>query len=202
MHYSIDDNFPLYSGFILILVIISALYLETFPCKFIRVIKENIYLKHFIGFLTMIFFVVLTSPIKNKKIFNVIKKSFIMYIIFIFLIKTNYHFFIAILILLGILYISMLNKYDLIDEMNNENDKTKKEELDNKINTIIVINNTIFIIVIILIIVGFLIYMGQKKIEYKDKFNYLTFIFGKIECKNTNVDKEISLLKGLTSSFN
>lgn len=202
MYYSIDDNVPLYSGFILVLIIIGAVFLDTFPCKFIKVIRENIYLKHFIGLLTMIFFVILTAPIKNKKILNVIKKSVILYIIFLFFMKTNYIFFIIILILLAILYLSMLNKYDLIDDVKDEKDIVKKESAEKQINTIIVINNSIFVIVIILIIVGFLIYMGQKKVEYKDKFNYITFIFGKIDCNLTNIDKEVPLLKGLKSSFN
>jgi hypothetical protein len=39
-------------------------------------------------------------------------------------------------------------------------------------------------------IIGFMIYMGRKKYEYKNNFSYLTFIFGKVECKGTisNID--------------
>ena len=37
--------------------------------------------------------------------------------------------------------------------------------------------------------------MGEKKIEYKNKFNYLTFVFGKPNCKgespNTTIFKAI-----------
>ena len=33
-------------------------------------------------------------------------------------------------------------------------------------------------------IIGFILYLGEKKIEYKDKFNYITFIFGKPSCTN------------------
>ena len=37
-----------------------------------------------------------------------------------------------------------------------------------------------------IIVIFILIYMGRKKFEYKNNFNYLTFIFGKVECTGTS----------------
>ena len=34
--------------------------------------------------------------------------------------------------------------------------------------------------------------MGEKKIEYKDKFNYLTFFLGKQVCKGNSPEVDIS----------
>jgi amino acid transporter len=72
---------------------------------------------------------------------------------------------------------------------------TEKEELDKKHDFIIKINNGLIIVVFILAIIGFMIYMGRKKFEYKNNFSYLTFIFGKVECKGTisNIDYSTSL---------
>ena len=69
------------------------------------------------------------------------------------------------------------------------------EKLEKTKNLIIKINNGISIVVFILIFIGFMIYMGRKKYEYKNNFSYLTFIFGKVECKGTisNIDISTSL---------
>jgi hypothetical protein len=69
------------------------------------------------------------------------------------------------------------------------------EKLEKTKNLIIKINNGISIVVFILIFFGFMIYMGRKKYEYKNNFSYLTFIFGKVECKGTisNIDYSTSL---------
>jgi hypothetical protein len=69
------------------------------------------------------------------------------------------------------------------------------EKLEKTKNLIIKINNGISIVVFILIFIGFMIYMGRKKYEYKNNFSYLTFIFGKVECKGTisNIDYSTSL---------
>ena len=125
MIYSLDEFLPLYSIFILILIISAGFLTELFPCKLQRVLKENIYLKHFFCFLTMIFFVVLTTALKDQNVLVIIKKSIALYIIFLFFIKTNFNFFIVIMILTGILYLSMLKKYELISESSSEKDPNK-----------------------------------------------------------------------------
>jgi len=82
---------------------------------------------------------------------------------FHFFSKTEYGFFISILIITAIIYILYL----------------KRKELTKKHDMIIKINNGMIIVIFILI------YMGRKKFEYKNNFNYLTFIFGKVECTGT-----------------
>jgi len=43
------------------------------------------------------------------------------------------------------------------------------------------------------LIIGFIIYLGEKKIEYKNNFKYITFLFGNPKCKgyspNTNYEE-------------
>jgi Na+/H+ antiporter NhaC len=92
------------------------------------------------------------------------------------IIKTDYRFFIAIIILLAVLYLRMLKKYELIAMLDDEDIK------DPTIDTMIYINNIIFISVIVLTIIGFFIYMGKKKYEYKNKFSYINFLFGIYKC--------------------
>ena len=194
----INDKIPIYSIFILILIL-TAGYCDIFPCKIKRVLSENIYIKHFFTFLTMIFFVVLVESDENKKLNNILSNSLILYIIFIFVIKTEYRFFISIIFLLGITYIFRLKKDEINKNKKESINDDEKKKLDSELNFIAEINNFIFIIVIILIIIGFLIYLGEKKLEYKNKFNFLVFLFGKTQC--SNYDSNISIYKALKHSL-
>jgi chromate transport protein ChrA len=116
-----DQKIPLYSIFILILVISSNYITSLIPCKIHDILENNIYMKHFLCLLTMIFFVVLTtSSLKDKSLTEIIKKSLILYFIFLLLIKNNHRFFIVNIILLGILYLISLKKNHLLNIFQNE----------------------------------------------------------------------------------
>lgn len=198
--YSFDEQLPIFSMFILVLIITGVYLIDVFPCRVRKIIQTNIYLKHFIGFLTMIFLVVISDIIsKNKSIGTIITKSFFLYIIFIFYTKTEIHFFILTLILLAIIYILILHKNDNVNKKKNLNNIEQKK-INIEINRIIIINNILFIFVVILIFLGFLIYMGKKKYQYKDKFNYVTFLLGSQKCNDKLFD--IKILKSLKYSFN
>ena len=158
----------------------------------------------------MIFFVVITVPINNKKIFDIIQKSFILYIFFLILIKNDLYFFLTVLFITAIIYVLILRKNEIKEEMekkklkNDINDETERndnvEELYIKeIDNIIFTNNCLFVLAIILTLIGFLIYMGKKKYEYKDEFRFLTFIFGKPICTGKKI--KISMFESLKSSF-
>ena len=198
--FSLDDKLPLYSIFILFLIISASFITELFPCKLRKVLSNNIYIKHFFAFLTMIFFVVLTAPIKDNNILTIIQKSFLVYIIFIFTIKTNYKFFITIIILCAILYILIIKKNEIKNNNENEKNEEEKKKLINLSNNIILVNNIISITVLILIIIGFLIYYGEKKHEYKKKFNFIIFLFGKPDCSYKN--SKITMINSLKYAFN
>jgi len=197
--YSLDDKIPLYSIFVLFLIISASFITELFPCKVRKVLTDNIYIKHFFGLLTMLFFVVLTTPIKNSNVLAIVLKSFLVYIIFIFVTKTHHIFFITIMVLLGFIYLLILKKYELKDNIDNEKDDIEKNKLTNYYDNFVLINNTLFIIVIILIIVGFLIYYGEKKYEYKKDFNFIVFLLGKTDCRYKNSD--ISMINSLKYSI-
>ena len=74
---------------------------------------------------------------------------------------------------------------------NNKNKKTKFERkfLDN----VIIIKRVIIIFIISISLFGFLIYLGMKKIEYKDNFNFQKFLLGKVSCNHNFLGKEPSL---------
>lgn len=116
---------PIYSIFILFLIIASNYIGELFPCRVQSLLDTNIYLKHFIAFLTLLFFVVLTDPYQEYRFSKIFTDSIKLYILFLLFINTNRNFFVISLIIAGILYICALIKKDYI---------TKKELLKNENN--------------------------------------------------------------------
>ena len=148
------------------------------------------------------FFVVLTDSSSQKKKFMVIfTDSIKLYFLWLLLINSDKKFFVLGLILLAILYILQLIKNDYIN--NKKINEEINEEINNKnkerLSLIKNIEKIIFLIFFIVLVLGFIIYMGEKKIEYKNKFSYITFIFGKPSCRGKS--PEVKYLEAFTSAF-
>lgn len=167
---TLPEQIPLHTIFIFFLII-SANYLgQLYPCKIQEVFSSNIYLKHLFGYLTLLFFVLLAEPNIATSFSNIISKALLLYIIFLFLMNTNVLFFICAITSLAIIYLISIKKNDTLTPMSHHIYYNQ-------------VNDALYIAFGIFVTIGFLIYMGEKKIEYKKKFNYLTFLFGKPICK-------------------
>ena len=68
---------------------------------------------------------------------------------------------------------------------------TDEYESSNKFKVLNMIERVVYVLFFIVLIVGFIIYMGEKKIEYKNSFKYSTFIFGKPSCKGKSPDTKL-----------
>lgn len=172
----IINKLPVSNVFVLFLIIASNYIGELFPCRVQDLLTSNIYLKHTVAFLTLLFFVVLTDNSLDFTFREIFSSSIYLYIIFILLINCNQLFFLYCLGALCILYILKLLIKDVEKNTDDEIDKKKLEIL-------LLCEKVMYIIFIIILIVGFVIYLGEKKIEYKDKFKYSTFLFGTPKCK-------------------
>jgi hypothetical protein len=194
------DKVPIYSLFILILIISANFLAQLFPCRLQKVLNNNIYIKHIFAFLTLVFFVVLTVPLDDKSLNNIFQKSFIIYIWFLLIMKTDKYFFLSLLLIIAIIYILVLQQNEYNKLLENK-DITHQNKLlyTEKLNNITYINNKLFIITVILTFIGFLLYMGEKKCEYKYKFNYLKFIFGQPQCRNKS--PPINYIKAIQCIF-
>lgn len=154
-------------------LLLSSNFLDTlYSCRTQYVLLNNMLVKHFIGLFTFYISVVLVngdnqSPLKQLGI------TICLYIIFIMTTRCDSRFFIVLLTLLFIGFIlSKIQKFYF-----NE----KKDEITR--NKISIIQHGLYIIAIICTIMGCIIYLGRKKLEYKEKFSYYFFIFGKPNCK-------------------
>ena len=186
----LDNSYiPIYSIFILILILSGGYTIELIPCRLKKLLTENIFIKHFFCLLTLIFLVSITDTSDNGKNLNqILFRSFLLYILFMFVIKTQYQFFVIILILLAIIYLIKIKNDEIYKDIEREKENNSSKDIEQYIEfeyKLLKIKNILIIITLILIFIGFFVYLGQKKYEYKNKFSYVTFLFGTYKCKNT-----------------
>ena len=194
---------PLNYIFILLLIISSNYIGELFPCYIQKILTDNVFSKHIICFITLFLFVVLTDSDDKKNVKKNIFISITVYILFLLLINNNKTFFMFLLFLLSIIYVIQIIKTEYnIDDENNENDDNNENKNINKIlKYIIQLELILYIIFFIILIVGVIIYLGKKKIEYKDNFSYILFLFEKHRCKH-NTPSDIGYLQAFKAAFN
>lgn len=199
-------KYPIHTVFILFLIISSNYIGELFPCRIQDVLMGNVIMKHFVAFLTLLFFVLIVEPSMNMKFKELIYNSSMMYLVFLVLINNSLSFFVASIIILGVLYIIHLNKVEirttLSKDTGNEGEEGKEEgKEDGKEDGAVIkhsekmlsmfeqMSNILTYLFAGVVSLGFIIYMGEKKIEYGKTFSYLTFIFGKPSCRNESPEK-------------
>lgn len=201
-----EKSLPIYSIFILILIISGNYIGELFPCRIRYAFTNNIIFKHTIAFLTVLFFVTLTDPYQEIKVNELLVTSIKLYGIFILLSNTITPAFYLALILAGITYITNLKKKEYLDEKESlekqENKDVKKINiLEEKVKKIEQINQVCILLFLIITISGSLIYLGEKKHEYKNNFkhkndfSYFKFFLGTPVC--TRTPDKISYLRSI-----
>ena len=162
-------------------LIISGNYIgDLFGCRIQDLFDKNIYIKHLLGFLTLYFFVSLVDDeLKYNAIYKLLMTSAI-YLVFLFSTKMYYKSWLGFISLLGLVYI-----ISIIKEIFKNDDKL--------LNILSYIQYGLGVVAIVLLILGMLYYMGEKKIEYKDKFSYQKFFFAAPACRGEtpSIDKSI-----------
>ena len=185
------------------LLIISGNFINNlFPCRIQSLFETNIYAKHFLGFFTLLFFETLTLREKYP-ISKFLPYTFIVYFYFLLLTNTNSKVWITIFVAAGMLYLLHLYREEIQSKtMVNDSEK----DSDNETNNIVVTGKTLTKMIKILevyivaaTLFGFLVYMGHKKFEYKNKFNYIEFLFGHVMCKHDSPD--LSIMQSLKHTF-
>ena len=160
---SIQDKIPIYSLFIIIIIICGNYFGELLPCRIQKKLKTSMVVKYIFLFFSLFFLVLYSTEDKILKNFY---QTIIIFIFFILLSRNTYTFFLLNFFLLFIIYILFLEENEL-----KENKKIKLS-----INILISICS-------IFIIIGFILYLFEKKRKFKKKFNFKTFLLGKPICK-------------------
>jgi hypothetical protein len=172
--------------FIFVLVVSGNYLGELFPCQVQRIFAHSMLVKHTLGFMTLLFFVVLTIPEMQEQE-NMLGYTGLVYLWFIMMAKCYYTLWFAVFGIVGLIYLLQMWQRSIKKD---DEEKEKKEEMIEEGK------KYLSVLTLVLTAVGFTMYMGAKKLEYKDKFRYVTFLFGKPECRGDDYhkDKDIGYL--------
>lgn len=177
------DKNTLHALFLFIFILLGKHVSELLACSISNIISTHFLVKHMIGF--FILYTTLISIEKKKDLFNLFSKTILLYIWFIIITKTTRRINISIIIILLITYFIYLY---------NERLKKKKYKNKNNNNLIKILDlyeKYIIYIVVVLSFLGFIIYIGEKKLDFKNNFSWIDFLFYRTEentCNNTKSD--------------
>jgi hypothetical protein len=159
---------PIYMVFVLYLIISSNFLAQLFSCRLQELLNSSMFVKHLIGYMTLLFFVVLSSE-EGHSVSHSLLSSLLIYFIFWISTRISFGCFVVFILLTASLYI--INLYQ-----KNSNEKRNKRLETTK--------EVIYWLGLAVLIVGFVLYWVEKKIEYTNKFSFTTFILGKPMCKH------------------
>ena len=159
--------------FFLVLILSSGFVSEIVSCKYQKLVKNNIYIKHLVAFLILYFLNTNLFTIKDHPTTK-IRNSLILYLIFLIVMRQNRNFTIIIFTLIFIIHI--LYQYYTYYKDN------EKFKYANHIEQLHISIRILSIITIIIALVGLMINYNSCKKEYGKNFDIIRFILGNIAC--------------------
>ena len=159
--------------FFLVLILSSGFVSEIVSCKYQKLVKNNIYIKHLLAFLILYFLNTNLFTIKDHPTTK-IRNSLILYLIFLVVMRQTRNFTIVIFTLIFIIHI--LYQYYTYYK---DNDKLKYKYHIERLHIIIRI---LSIITIIIAFIGLMINYNLRKKEYGRNFDTIKFILGNVSC--------------------
>ena len=163
----------LYQLFIFMLLISSNTLLELFPCSIQRSIRKSMIMRHILGFIAMFIFVISVDKYEGANLIQTIFDTFKTYGFFMIMTKNR--------LITLMLSISIIIALYVIEEYKETNRKNT-EQMET-------LQNLLRVTAVIVASVGFLSFMGSKKLQYKHRFNYYIFMLGKDSCANNSTNR-------------
>jgi hypothetical protein len=143
-------------------------------CRMQQLLTSNLFIMHLVGFLMLFFVVILVDPANaDKNILANLGVAVVVYLWFVMSSKTNIYFTISTICILLTVYI-----------INAKRLRSAEEKKDDEANKLLKIQKFLVAIAGILTLVGFVIYLSEKKNEYRDEFSLVHFLFGTPRCRN------------------
>jgi hypothetical protein len=174
---SFSELIQLKSVFVLYLIVACNFLANTFGCKTQRLLNNNMYVKHLVGFLTLFFFITIvtaTTDTQDENIFfKKLSAAVILYVIFIASTRTKGIFFNIFLSLIGANF--LIHTY--IDTLD-------KEKFRERIDKLRLYAKWLNRLALVILVIGVIVYTMEKRKEYKGEWKTSKFIFGNVTCKN------------------
>ena len=187
-------NIPFFAIFLLFIYYLLDI-IPILPCKIQHMMYSNLFYRHISCILIILFVVILGESVDKFNFINVLSKTAVIYFLILIIVKTHYAFFIIIFFMIAIANLISYKRNELttLYHQKNNTDSIKYIKILNLIIKIL------FVITIILIVIGVIIYYGQKRYEFKNKFNFIKFIFGIENCSFTN--NKLSIINSIKYAF-
>ena len=151
---------------------------DTFSCSLRILIRDNMIIRHLIGFFIVLIFVGFSE--KNQGILSKIQLSLFLYVWYVFIMRSPIYITITVIFIIVFLYI--MQEY-IKDMQTLLKDSSTDKKVDNKniqmrLQYFMLVRNILFSISVVLSTIGFGYYFLQNKQLYKSKFNIKRFIIG------------------------
>lgn len=159
---------PGFSIFALYLLIASAALYSIFTEPIRKLLEDNLIVKHLLGYMTMLFFVVLNEATEVNYVQTVLFTIFV-YLWFVMTTKLSLFYWVLTIIILGGLYAIQMYKQT-------EEDLTHKQK---KFITELEYGGTI--VGFLITVVGFVSYYYSKADKHKNGFTFAKFFSGKYD---------------------
>jgi hypothetical protein len=175
IHEAIKNNIiPNANAIFIFILIVSSNYLDDlFPCKVRTFMRNNILMKHLVGFMVLYFLTILTFP-QLKSVKGIIN-AFWLYFLFILTSKINYIAWAIVMFIFAIVYLLNI----AVDDLHKKTFKSKADTIKHKkhIKFLKRLMSWLILLNLVIIIVGFIYYYGTKIMQHGDNFSYLRFFF-------------------------
>jgi len=187
----IQKLLPVSSLFVLFMIIGGNYLAPLFPCKLQRMLTNNMYVKHVLGLLTLVFFVELVDTTTNASLLWTFISSGLLYLWFILTTTMEAKVFMVLVILFAVMY--SLHLYI------NQLDKEATPEAIRLTTRLRQLEHYMYYASILLTMFGVVAYYGRKKKELGRSFDIVKFFLGKTTCKNTGAT--MGVIEGFRRAF-
>lgn len=167
--------------FLLVLSVAGNFLAETLGCQ-TQALLDNMYAKHLLIFFVIYFTIDFTQDKIDNPITNV-GKALVVWILFHFFTHMDLKPTIVVTLLFMALFFISNYRYYIKKNLSllSKSEKSFSLKLDKKLE---IAQNITFISTIVVILIGFSVYLIEKKMEYKNRFSIMKFIFGTQKCRH------------------
>ena len=148
-------------------------------CKIQKIINDSVIVKQIIFFVIIYF--TNSFVIESNNTIDNLKNSLLLFTIFVILMKSNYKSTIIVILLLFINKLLSQKKESLKTDLEKDATNSDLQQKIDKLNTTI---DSLLYIAALVMLAGFVQYYIEKRNEYGDSFNIITFLLGSNKCKS------------------
>jgi hypothetical protein len=161
--------------FVLYVIVSGNFLANTFGCRVQDALNNSMILKHLLGYMTMLFFVVLVDEKTGTGPHYQIFMTMLLYLAFVLTTRVEYKYW---KIFIGLLCVNYILQVYRQHESTTEKDKESLQKAQRVLlgaATVVVLGGT-------------LVYFARKRLEYGSKFDITTFFLGKTTCAFTKTE--------------